>query len=156
MGLGGHADIVQHLADARVDPPLVFPSGRAEDEFEVILDGAVHQQLEILENDAELAPQVGDVFAAQGAQVIPANGPFAGKEVVFGRDGPDDGGLAGADLAHDVDEVAGEDVHVEPVDDGVLAAADVGISEGYERLCVLHGDFLAVEHTKIPKKMLFL
>ena len=138
VGLAAHAYVIQHFRDALADGLAVFPAGGPEDEIEVVLDAAVRQQLEVLEHDAEFAAEVGDVLVADAFEGIAADFAFALFQDILGDHGPDERSLAGADLADDVDEVAGTDFHVKAVDDGRFAVEDVGFPEGDDGRGVFH------------------
>ena len=129
MGLCRHAHVLEDFRNAGVDGVAVLQAGGAEDEFQVRFHAAVHQELEILENHAQLAAQHRYVFCTESAEVEPADGAFSLGEPVLRRHRPDDGGLARTDFADDVHEVAREDGHVEAVDDGAVSAQDVGAGE---------------------------
>ena len=134
--LGGHADGRKDLGDAAVNLPFFFPAGSAEDEFQVVLHGAVCQELEVLEHHADAAAEVGDVPGVEAGEVEAAGRCFrAGAHRVFRDDGADDGGFAGPHLAHDVYQVSGHDIHVETVEDYGFSVEDVCIFEMDERTC---------------------
>ena len=63
----------RHLVDALVDARGVLPAGGLQEEGEVVLHAAVHQELEILEDDADPAAQLWHVFCAKALQVVAAN-----------------------------------------------------------------------------------
>jgi len=73
---------------------------------DVLVDGLVGQQLEVLEDAADVAAQQGHLALRQGAQVAPGHQdpPFRGFQ--FLEDELDEGGLAGARRPHQKDEFA--------------------------------------------------
>ena len=150
VGLVGHPYVLQDLPDALVDGILVFPAGRLEHEFQVALDGPVHEELEILEDDADLSPQIGDFLVPQSVQLVSADPAVAFQERILRYHGADDGSFSRADLAHDVDEVAGKYLHVETIDDGIFPVKDVRSLEGNQRLvfccqiCVIFHDYAKI------------
>ena len=125
MGLRAHANAFEDLRNASVNGPTVLPSGGPEDELEVRFHAPVHQQLEILENDAQAAAQHRYVFCTDSPEIEPADGSFTREQAVFRRHRADDGSLSGAHLAYDVNKVARMDGHVQAVDDDVLPVEDV-------------------------------
>ena len=64
-----HAYGLEHLFDALLAFVLVLPAGCFQDEFHVLLHGAVMEQLETLEDDSHLASQSRYVLTAQFQQV---------------------------------------------------------------------------------------
>ena len=149
VGLRAHAYVFQDLLDTGVDGGAVLPARGAEDELEVRFHGTVHQQLEILEHDAQAPAQHRYVFCTDVAEVEPTDGSFSLGEPVFGRHRPDDGGLARPHLPDDVHEIARVDGHVEAVDDDAVPAQDVCAAEldnGFH--CVF-----GLDYTKIIRKI---
>ena len=132
-----------------VDGGAVLPARGAEDELEVRFHGTVHQQLEILEHDAQAPAQHRYVFCTDVAEVEPADGAFSLGEPVFGRHRPDDGGLARAHLPDDVHEIARVDGHVEAVDDDAVPAQDVCAAELDDGFHCVFG----LDYTKIIRKI---
>ena len=75
---------VEHLLDALADLRLVAPPGGPEHVVQVEEGVAVGEQLVVLEDDADAAAQVGDVLAAQAAQVEARDISLSGKELHLG------------------------------------------------------------------------
>ena len=124
-----HPHIVKHLDDPLVYLVAVFPSGCLEHELQIALDSPVHQQLEILKHNPDLASEVGNVLAFQSVEFESADLARSLLKRVLADHRADDRGLAGSDLADDVDEVSRKYVHVKPVDHGALSIHDVRVPE---------------------------
>ncbi len=150
VGLAVHSDVLEDLGYPLVYQFLILPSGGFEHEAEILLDAAVHQQLEILENHAETAAQIGDILLPDADKVIAADLGAAFQDRILGYHRADDGSLAGADFADDVDEVAGEDVHIQAVDNRGLAVYYVSPLEGDD--CIFH--ILCPYSSQIYKKFI--
>ena len=136
VGFLGEAHGVEHLADAFVHRALVFPVRSLEGETEIVFDAAVHQQLEILEDDAEAAPEVWNLLPLETAQIELADAGFPAGERVFAGQRADDGRLPAADPAREIDEFAGKDAQVEPLHDRHLTVGDVGGPENDDGRCI--------------------
>ena len=125
---------MEDFTDALVDSVLVLPASGLEHEFKVLLHGPVSQELEILENDPNLTPEIRYLLVLQAIEFVAAHFAETFFERILGDDRPDDGCLSGSDLAYDVDEIPRKHFHVKAVDDHVLAVQDVGVPEGNQRL----------------------
>ena len=144
VGLGTHAHGFQHFPDAFVDTVPLLPAGGAEHELQIGLYAAVREQLKILENHAQGTPEIGDVPFFQGAQVVAAGLTLALEELVFRRNGADDGGFAGAHFAHNVHKVSGPDVHVQVVQHHRFSVQDIGVFKMNERFHVNNSKIIQI------------
>ena len=106
VALVAQAYFLQHLLDPLVHPLGIVPTGGLHHELQVLVHRAVREQLEILEHDAQLAAQVGDLAALQHVQVEAADMAFTlcEREVTVER--AHQAALACAGAAHQVDELA--------------------------------------------------
>ena len=134
VGLVNHPYILQHFQNPFVDRGPIFPSGCLQHEFKVFFHCPVHQQLEILENNPEFPPQIGDVAILDSFELEAADLSGSLSKRILPGDRADDGGLAGADLAYDVDEIPREDLHVKVVDDRGLSVENVRAAKKDNRL----------------------
>ena len=151
-----HTDCGQYPAYAVVDVAAVLPAGGAEDEPEVVVYGSFHQQLEVLEHDAYLPAQIGDLPVFQFSQVETADYGIALGHRIFPDNGTDDGGLAAAHFADDVYEFSGHYAHVEIGYHQIAAGADIRMLEKYDgTLCVFFHERV-IYLTKIGKLFLHL
>src|SRR5256714_451729 len=94
-------------------PGRAAPARDLERERDILLRGAVLQQAEVLEHDAEPAPQHRDVLAAQLRHVEPGDAYLAARHGFFGEHQLQDGRLAGAGVAGEKHELALGDVEGE-------------------------------------------
>ena len=134
----GQLDEVEHFVDALPTLSLALPAGGSEYEVEVLAHGVVGQQLKVLEDDAQLLAQFGDVFSLELAQIEAQDFGAAGAEGQFAVEGLEQGALAGAYLADDVDELAFVDVKFNVLKHGLVFLTDVCAVELYEHGgCVL-------------------
>ena len=78
-----HADQLQHLFDAFFYLHLVLPAGSFKHEFKIIVDGTIRQQLEILKHDAELTPQLRNIFTLDSPHIISQNLRFTVGNIEF-------------------------------------------------------------------------
>ena len=133
-----HAHGIEHFLYSSVYFLSVIPSGGLQHEGEIVLHAPVHQQLEVLEHHAELAPEIRYLLFPDAAEVIAADRALSFGKPVFGNDGPDDGCLPGSDLSHDVYEISRTDLHVQPVDDDVVPSGDVRPFKRDDRFLFFH------------------
>jgi hypothetical protein len=82
-----HPHLGQHLRDAFIDLFLRAPAGGSEHEAKVLLDGAVSQQLKVLEDDAQPATQVGHATALHVTEVKVQDVGLAVRDGQLGVDG---------------------------------------------------------------------
>ena len=64
-----HSHSFQHLMDALVDLVMLLPASRLEHELQILIDGTVCEQLEILEDDTHLPSQGRNLLPSDGQQV---------------------------------------------------------------------------------------
>ena len=72
------------------------------------------------------------------SQVEPADFAPSFYKRIFGYDSSDDGGLASPHLAYYIKEISGIDIHVQSVQDGIFASADICTPERYHRYSFFH------------------
>ena len=80
--------------------------------------------MEILEDDAQTAAQVRDALLVQAAQVESCHTPYAGGQGDIAVEKPQEGGLAAARLADQVDEFPVLDRQAEVLDDDPAPLTD--------------------------------
>src|SRR5690606_15424925 len=101
--LGVPAHLVQDLLDLFVHFAGIVPSGGLKDKAKVVVDIAVGQQFEILENDAQLSPQVGNVLFLEQLQIEAYHLPGSLPQGQVGVEGLHKTALATASLSNDID-----------------------------------------------------
>src|ERR1700730_14289099 len=129
------ADDAEHLFDFRLEVPQ-GALGDAQGEGDVLKDGEVGKQLEILKDHADLAPQEGQVAALEASQVLAVDVDPAGGHLLLADQEPDQGRLAGAARSDQKDEV-------------LLGDDECGL--GRRRRCRLGGDVCWHVNKSIPK-----
>ena len=103
--LGGEPHLRQHAHDPRGDG--VAPrAGDLEREGDVLRRGPVLEQPEVLEHDAEPPPEPRNLVGAKGAHVVARHPHLAARRPLLGEQQLHDGGLAGAGVAGEEDELA--------------------------------------------------
>ena len=93
---------------------------------DVVVDGAVGQQLEVLEDGADVAPQLRDLLLRQGADVAAGDADRAVGGRLVADQRLDQGRLAAAGRADEEDELAAVDRQRDPVERHVAARIDLG------------------------------
>src|SRR5262249_12520085 len=78
-----------------------------------LVDGLRLEQLEVLEDDPDLAPQQGDARPAQALNVLAVDDHAAGRGELFADEEPIERRLAGARGADDEGEVSGTDLEID-------------------------------------------
>ena len=120
LRLGREAHLGQHPHHPRGD--RVAPrAGHLEREGHVLLRGAVLQQPEVLEHDAEPAPQLRARRRRAASLTLKPDtrtSPLVG--LLLGEEQLEDGGLAGAGVAGEEDELALGDVEGDVLERGAL------------------------------------
>ena len=109
---------VGELVDAITDPALV-PAEHLRHGGDVLGDGSVREEPDLLDHVADLAPQVVDVAVAHAAA---ADEDVAAGDVDHPVDHPHRGGLAAAGRADEHADLAGGDGQGEAVDGGGVGA----------------------------------
>lgn len=127
-GLVGEADEVEQFQG----PAGAFLPGVAEDlqrQFDVVLDGARGQQVEVLEDHADGAARAAQFLAGPSAapgergQIGPVDAHGARRGAFEEVDAADEGGLPGAAAADDSEDLALAYVQVDAVQSGDRMAA---------------------------------
>ena len=113
--LAGEADQFQDFRDDGHDF-FVGVIGDFEGEGDVFKDGAVREKLEILEDDADAAAEVGDVLALDVGVIDTADDDATGVRELFASDHFEESGFAGTAGADDDDEFAWFDVKADVVE----------------------------------------
>ena len=113
--LAFHAHIAENFFDSLADGCGVFPSCSAQHEFQVVLHTSVHQQLEILEYDSDLAPEKRNVLVPYPVQFVAADFSAPFQERIFCYDCPDYGCFSGSDFSDDIHEITLIYIHVKSV-----------------------------------------
>src|SRR5438128_6778254 len=98
------ADDAEHLLDFRLEVPQ-GAFGDPQREGDVLEDGKVRQQLEILEDHADLATQEGQVAALEAAQVLTLDLYLAVRDLLLADQEPDQCRLAGPARSDQEDEI---------------------------------------------------
>ena len=137
VALGGHTHLAQDVVYLGADGFLVAPAGGAEDELEVVVHGAVDEQAEVLEDDAELAPEVGDVAAAHPAEVVAEHARRARRDGRLAVEGLEQRTLPAAHFAQQEDELPAVHLQVDVAQDDEFLLADVHAVVFYQ---CLHDD----------------
>ena len=127
-------DHPQHFVDAAADFALVFPPRRLHHVVEVHEDVAVGEELIVLKDDPELAPQIGDVLPAEAAQVESGHFAFARNEPVLGVERLEQRAFAAADAADQIDEFASGHFEVYVCEDHLAAFGEFAGRTGAERV----------------------
>ena len=120
--LVGELHQLQHFEDAG-GTLLLLPACSPQHEVEVLLYRLVVEQLEVLEHDAQFAPQRRNVLVFEVAQVEVENAGFAFAHGDFAVECLQQGALAAAHFSDDVDEVVFAHLKVDLRNDrGVVVA----------------------------------
>ena len=109
LGFVGDAGLAECLGDTPIDVVGVFPSGGTEDKLEVAPDGAISEQLKVLEDDAEAAAQSGRVAKADAVQVVSHDGGLATGYGQLGVEGAQETAFARSDTSDDVNKLTAEE-----------------------------------------------
>ncbi len=156
------------MLDQLVDPSLVgLATGDRERQHQVLLGGEHRQQVEELEDEAELlAAQLGQLAVVEAGDLLAVEQDGAGGRLVEAGEDVHQGRLAGARRPHDRGEAAaleaGADLD-QGVDRGVALAVAAGHAVGFDDLAVgrsgpgLHLTFsedrLGMSASRIPEKV---
>ena len=134
VALLGQADEVEHLGDLGGDHVL-GPADDLEGEGHVLEDGLVGQEPEVLEDAADVAPQVRDAPLGQVADLLAGLPDATGVGHLLAEQEADEGRLAGAGRADQEHELA-------------LVDLDGAVLEGDRGSLVRLGDVLEFDHGK--------
>ena len=127
VGLGLHAYLLQHLAHVICHQLLVFPSGRAEDEQEVLLYRTVGEQFIILKDDAQTATEVRQFAAADGTHVVVQHLRLAADDRQRAVERLHQRGLAATDFALEINHLPALNGQVHVVQDDLIRLMDLNI-----------------------------
>ena len=123
--------MAQLLVNAIVNTLLVSPSRGFQHEVEVTVDGAVAQQLEVLEDDSHLAAQLGNILAVQLGDVLVQYDSLDGALYVHLEvDGLQQRALACSHTSNQVDELSLCHVEVDILQGGL--AVEVAYIDVFE------------------------
>src|SRR5262249_30427732 len=92
----------------------------------VVVDGAIGQELEVLEHRADVAPQLGDLLLREGADVAARDPDAALGRVELADQELDQRRLPAAGRADEEDELAAADRQRDSVERHVAAGVDLG------------------------------
>jgi len=148
VALVAKAHLLQHFLHLGIHGLAVLPSGAAHHEGEVLVHRAVPQQLEILEHDADLAPQEGNLPPLQLAQVEAGHVPFALLEGQVAVQGAHQAALAAAGAAHQINELPGANGKVHVVQHQVFALEDACVVQLDDGGGVRHGRYVLEDRPK--------
>src|SRR5438477_1687436 len=98
------ADDAEHLFDLWLEVPQRAFSD-AQGEGDILEDGEIGEQLEILKDHADLAPQERQMTALQAAEVLTLDMDLAGRDLLLADQEADQGRLAGTARSDQEDEV---------------------------------------------------
>lgn len=130
---------------------FALPTGDLKDKFEVVGDGAVGEELEVLKDDANFASNEGYVLAFECTEVVPHEEGDTVFEGNFAVEGLDKGGFTGADLADEVDELALVEEKADVAQDDVFIAADLNINKSNNLFHVVSRSKIASKRCKDRK-----
>src|SRR5215211_4797053 len=112
VGLGGHADPLEQLAGALLGLGLRLPAHLDRPERDVLQDRLVGEEVEALEDHADIAAQAGQVLALLG-QLLAVDGDLALLDRLQPVDRPAQRRLARPRRADDDDDLAPGDLQVD-------------------------------------------
>ena len=120
VALVEHAHVGEHFVDALVDGLFVAPTRSPEHEAQVLIDRVVVQELEVLEDDAHLLAQGGNLLAAYLREVATEHLCLVGLvfvDVYLAIHRLQERALSRAHLSDDVDELTLAGVEVDVLED---------------------------------------
>ena len=124
--LVGQAHEAQHLGHLGLDDVTALPD-YLQGEGHVLEDGLVRQELEVLEHAADVAAQVGHAPVAHGGQILVRHVDLARGGLDLAGKQTDEGGLARPGMAHEEDELPGEDLQSDVVQGRLAGLGRVGL-----------------------------
>ena len=124
------ADRLEHVRDGRLDEAARLPDD-LEGERDVVVDGLVRQQPEVLEHHAEAAAEVGHLAGRDRGQPLAEHVDLARRGLLLAQHQPQQAGLAAAGRAHQEDELAGADLERHVVQRRARSAA-ITLGHGVE------------------------
>lgn len=127
--LGLHVNLLQDFLYALVHAFPVLPSGATQDEEQIVVHGAVHQQLEVLKDDSDAATQVRDVAFFEPVQGEISDTAFSFSEREFSDEGSDDGSFSTADFSNQVYKFAGLDAQIDMGQHQIVGVGNVGVRQ---------------------------
>ena len=146
----------QHFQDRESLGALLPARGAGDlhDHGDVLEDGPALQELEVLEDDADPSPQLGDLGSGKGGDVHPVHQDLSRGGCLLSEQEAQESGLAGAAGSGEKDEIASLNIETD-VHEGVVAAAVVFVDViqlHHGRLCYeMRGEvFKEAEHPRAP------
>lgn len=100
-----HPDKVEYFGYAFLDFLFILPSGGTKHKLQTIVHRTIGEQLEILKNNAQLAPQLRNVLALDGCHPITEHFGLTGSHIELAIEGFEQAGLAGAHFTHQINEL---------------------------------------------------
>ncbi len=132
FGFVGDAGLAECLGDASIDVVGVFPSGGTEDKLEVAPNGAISEQLKVLEDDAEAATQSGCVAKADAVQVVSHDGGLATGYGQLGVEGAQETAFARSDTSDDVNKLTAEEREGGVAEDDIAVQGQLHVFESHK------------------------
>ena len=122
--LRAKADHGERPVDCRSDPPARRP-GHLERERHVLADRARRQELEVLEDDADLAAQLGHLPARHAGEIPAVEDHLAARGELVPDEQLEEGGLAGAGRPDEEHELPLAQAQVDVVEGGLAVRVDL-------------------------------
>ncbi len=130
MLLGGHAHAFQHLLNAVCIFRLGMLARGLQDKIQIVKNRSVHQKLEILEDNAEVPAEEGDISIGEVSQVIAHKFTFAGRQRQVCVEGFEQGGLSRTGRPDQINEVTFVHFEAYLAQNQVVTLINIGVSEG--------------------------
>ncbi len=124
-GLLGQADEIEHLGDLRAHH-VAGPPDDLHGERDVLVDGLVGQQLEVLEDTADVATELRDLPVAQLRDVAPGDDDASRGGLLLPQEEAEEGRFPGARRAHQEDEFTLLDLGRHFAQGGDITLVDLG------------------------------
>ena len=128
----GEADEAEHLGHLGLDDRLGLADA-LEGKGDVLVDGLVRQELEVLVDGADLATKIRDLLVAHLGEVLSGHDDLTGAGLQLARDEAQKRRLAGARVTDDEHELAGVDVEADVVECGLVGLGRVDECDVFER-----------------------